>query len=138
MELEKERFERKKQLELELEAEKLKRAQEMQSKAKLPRLQITKFDGTFLDWTRFWEQFEEAVNNNNSYAPATKFSFLREYLTEQPKSEIAGLPFNEAGYEKAIEILKNKYGVTSEIVHAHGSVIEGSLGDIRKDGVPQG
>ena len=25
-------------------------------KAKLPRLQISKFDGTTLDWVRFWDQ----------------------------------------------------------------------------------
>jgi len=27
-------------------------------KVKLPKLVITKFQGTHLDWKRFWEQFE--------------------------------------------------------------------------------
>ena len=51
-----ERFERKKQLEFQLQVEKLTRSQEEKSKAKLPKLEISKFDGTFVDLLRFWQQ----------------------------------------------------------------------------------
>lgn len=30
--------------------------------AKLPKLEISKFQGTFLDWTRFWNQFETEID----------------------------------------------------------------------------
>ena len=30
---------------------------EKRAKVKLPKLVITKFNGTFLDWVRFWNQF---------------------------------------------------------------------------------
>ena len=53
----------------------------------------------------------------------SKFSYLRELLDDQPKKEINGLPFSEKGYNKAIEILKKKYGNTSEIIQAHGREI---------------
>ena len=53
----------------------------------------------------------------------SKFSYLRELLDDQPKKEITGLPFSEEGYNKAIEILKKKYGNTSEIIQAHGREI---------------
>jgi hypothetical protein len=53
----------------------------------------------------------------------SKFSYLRELLDDQPKKEITGLPFSQEGYNKAIEILKKKYGNTSEIVQAHGREI---------------
>ena len=43
----------------------------------------------------------------------SKFSYLRELLDDQPKKEITGLPFSEEGYNKAIEILKKKYGNTN-------------------------
>ena len=46
-------------------------------KAKLLRLQISKFDGTILEWVRFWEQFSMEIDNT-SYPPLTKFSYLRE------------------------------------------------------------
>jgi hypothetical protein len=41
-------------------------------------------------------------------------------LDDQPKKEITGLPFSEEGYNRAIEILKKKYGNTFEIIQAHG------------------
>ena len=53
----------------------------------------------------------------------SKFSYLRELLDDQPKKEITGLPFSEEGYNKAIEILKKKYGNISEIIQAHGREI---------------
>ena len=31
------------------------------SQAKLPKLMITKFDGSFMDWPRFWGQFSETI-----------------------------------------------------------------------------
>ena len=121
--LDEERFERKKQLESQLEADKLKRAQVEKSKAKLPKLEISKFDGTFVDWLRFRQQFVEEIDNCGNVAAVTKFSYLREFLSDQPKVEIIGLPFTEEGYKQAKEILQKKYGVTSEIVHAHGKNI---------------
>ena len=48
---------------------------------------------------------------------------MRELLTPQPLAEIAGLPFNEEGYNKAVELLKRKYDVKSELMHAHGKNI---------------
>ena len=88
-------------------------------KAKLPRLQISKFDGTILDWVRFWEQFSTEIDST-SYPPVTKLSYLRELLSNTPKEEISGLPFNANGYEKAEIILNQKYGITSEIIRQHG------------------
>ena len=53
----------------------------------------------------------------------SKFSYLRELLDDQPKKNITVLPFSEKGYNRAIEILKKKYGNTSEIIQAHGRQI---------------
>ena len=82
-------------MESQLEADKLKRAQVEKSKAKLPKLEISKFDGAFVDWLRFWQQFVEEIDNCGNYAAVTKFSYLREFLSDQPKVEITGLPFKE-------------------------------------------
>ena len=40
--------------------------------AKLPKLVITKFNGTFEDWPRFWGLFSEAIDKS-SVASVTKF-----------------------------------------------------------------
>ena len=42
--------------------------------ARLPKLVITKFDGTSMDWPRFWGQFEETIDKT-SIASITKFAY---------------------------------------------------------------
>ena len=101
----------------------MKRKLEEKQKAKLPRIQISKSDGTVTDWVRFWEQFEEEIDKSNQYASVTKFTYLREILPIQPKSEISGLPHTDDGYIRAKELLKQKVGVPSEIKNAHGRQI---------------
>ena len=109
-------------LDEELELKRLERFRVEQESAKLPKLTITPFKGTCLDWFRFWEQFEAEVDKTKM-ATISKFSYLRELLDDQPKKEIIGLPFSEEGYTQAKEILKKKYGNISEIIQAHGREI---------------
>ena len=47
--------------------------------AKLPKLTITKFNGTTLEWKRFWGQFTEGINKSDM-AAITKFSYPGAYL----------------------------------------------------------
>ena len=47
--------------------------------AKLPKLIISKFQGTHLDWIRFWSQFETEIDKSTINQVA-KFSYLRELL----------------------------------------------------------
>ena len=86
--------------------------------AKLPKLQITKFKGTHIDWFRFWGQFSSEIDSAE-ISPVTKFSYLKEMLPSQATSLVGGLPFNAEGYERAKAILTTRYGKTSEIVNAH-------------------
>ncbi|XP_066932338.1 uncharacterized protein [Clytia hemisphaerica] len=89
-----------------------------QMHAKLPKLKIAMFNGTHIDWFRFWNQFEAEIDTS-TIAHVTKFSYLRDMLTSQPLSLINWLPFNAEGYERAKTILQSKYGTSSEVVNAH-------------------
>ena len=51
---------------------------------KLPKLVITKFDGTSLDWFRFWNQFESEIDKAE-IGSVSKFSYLKAF---NPESEI--------------------------------------------------
>lgn len=86
--------------------------------AKLPKLRISNFDGTHVDWFRFWNQFEAEIDSSN-ISPVTKFSYLRESLPKQALCLVNGLPFTAEGYERSKNILRTKYGKTSEVVNAH-------------------
>ena len=85
---------------------------------KLPKLVITKFSGELTDWLRFWNQFEAEIDRSE-VAGVTKFSYLKELVDPKVKTAIDGLPFTTEGYERAKNILKTKYGQTSEIVTAY-------------------
>ncbi len=82
--------------ELKLESEhKAKIAEEKISKeaclsqveAKLPKLVISKFNGDFMDWQRFWGQFTESIEKSG-LASISKFSYLKEPLGDSVKREV--------------------------------------------------
>ena len=63
---------------------------------KMPRLVITKFEGTPQDWMRFWGQFETQIDKSS--APVvTKFSYLKELLVLKVHNLIDGLLFTPEG-----------------------------------------
>ncbi|XP_028408717.1 uncharacterized protein LOC114531281 [Dendronephthya gigantea] len=86
--------------------------------AKLPKLVISKFDGSFMDWPRFWGQFSEAIDKS-LIAPITKFTYLRELLGHKAKRCVETLPFTSEGYNRAKSILLDKFGKESEIVNSY-------------------
>ena len=53
------------------------------NKVKLPKLVISKFEGTALDWFHFWNQFETEIDKQD-ISPETNFSYLKEFFS--PKS----------------------------------------------------
>ena len=87
-------------------------------KVRLPKLIITKFEGTHLDWFRFWNQFQTEINKSD-ISPVSKFSYLKEFLPHRVRLLIDGLPFTNEGYNRAKAILENKFGKTSEVANAH-------------------
>ena len=86
--------------------------------AKLPKLEIAKFDGRIQDWVRFWNQFRETIDKTN-IAPVTKCTYLKNLLQPKVRVLIDGLPFTTEGYERAKNIPEGEYAKTSEIVNGH-------------------
>ena len=82
---------------------------------KMPKLVITKFDGTPQDWVRFWGQFETQIDKSST-PEVTKFSYLKELVDLKVRNLIDGLPFTPEGYKKAKDLLARRYGKTSEVV----------------------
>ena len=90
----------------------------MTQSAKLPKLVTSKFDGSCMNWPKFWGQFSEAIDKS-SVAPITKFTYLLELLEPQVKRYAEALPFNPEGYNRAKAILQEKYGKESEIIKCY-------------------
>ena len=84
---------------------------------KLPKLVITKFEGTHLHWMCFQSQYDTDVDKSNP-SVVGKFSDLKELLNLRVRALIDGL-FNTETYERAKNILVTKFGKQSEVVNAH-------------------
>ena len=86
--------------------------------AKLPKLVISKFEGSHMDWPRFWGQFTEAIDKS-SIPPITKFTYLCELLGPKVKRCVEALPFTPEGYNRAKSVLLDQYGKESEIIKCY-------------------
>ena len=94
------------------------KADNVNCKVKLPKLFITKFNGTHLDWFRFWNQFESDIEKSE-LSPVSKFSYLKELVSPKVRSLKDGLPFTAEGYTRAKNIFEKKYDKHSEVANAH-------------------
>ena len=100
---------RRKQFDLALEKNKLQLAEKQKSQTRLPKLEISKFQGTYLDWTRFWSLFESQLDKTDITSEA-KFAYLKEVFIPKVRAMIEKLPCSSDEYEKAKEFLFQKYG----------------------------
>ncbi|CAB4026968.1 Hypothetical predicted protein, partial [Paramuricea clavata] len=81
---------------LQLEEKKLEKAEKKRVKLKLPNLQISKFQGTYLDWVRFWSLFSIQIDQT-SIPDEAKFSYLKELVIPQVRVTIEKLPADGVG-----------------------------------------
>ena len=90
--------------------------------AKLPKLQIARFNGTYEDWPRFWKQFVEIIDQA-TMPSVTKFVYLKSFLDQKVKQSVKGLPFSKEGYNRVKSILLDKYGKDLQIIKAYSQQI---------------
>ena len=50
-------------------------AQIQDVRVKLPKLEISKFDGDIINWQGFWDQFQIAIHQSDSLADIDKFTY---------------------------------------------------------------
>ena len=93
------------------------------SHAKLPKLTLDKFNGELLSWQSFWDEYSVAIHTNSSLSDIEKFNYLRSYLTEATGECIKGLSLALANYQKAVEILKERYGNKQILISSYMDVL---------------
>ena len=69
-------------------------------RVKLPKLKITNFEGTALDWFRFWNHFETEIDQVQ-ISPISKFSYLKKLLVPKVRLLRDRLPFTSDGFVRA-------------------------------------
>ena len=117
--LEQEKLLEEMRIEMRKKLEKKEERKKEDPQAKLPKLVISKFEGTALDWFRFWNQFEAEIDQQDSLNPVTKYSYLKEFLFPEFRKLVDSLPFTSEGYSRAKAILQAKYGKPTVVANAH-------------------
>ncbi|XP_057297885.1 uncharacterized protein LOC130628870 [Hydractinia symbiolongicarpus] len=86
---------------------------------RLPKIELSKFNGNSLNWPSFWDQFNSAINDNDSLNAIDKFNYLKRYVEGTALSTISGLELTNSNYENAIELLRNRFGNEQVLINAH-------------------
>ena len=105
LKFEREQMEMKLEFERQLEETKAKQQpvekanQIEQRTTKLPKLQITKFNGTYEAWLPFRKKFQAEIDKAN-LTSVTKFAYLQELVDPKDRVKIDELPFTTEVYKR--------------------------------------
>lgn len=82
----------------------------------IPKIDIPKFDGNYLDWYSFWQRFEYAIHNK-PYPKVEKLISLFGLLTGRALEEVKGFTVSDENYDTIIDILINRFGNKNLIIN---------------------
>ena len=85
---------------------------------KLPKLELPKFNGIILQWNEFCDVFQHSVNKSK-ISKAEKMSYLKGCLTGSARDVLEGMLLNDANYDGAVQMLKERFGKQERVVNAH-------------------
>ena len=86
---------------------------------KLPRTELSKFNGDLIEWKGFWDQFKSTVHENNNISEIEKFNYLRTLLEDSALSAISGFTLSAENYGQTLEILQARYGNDQVLISAY-------------------
>ncbi|KAI5708064.1 hypothetical protein M8J77_015657 [Diaphorina citri] len=81
------------------------------SKCKLPKLELKKFDGELQNWLTFWSSFEK-IDKDDNMDPSDKLSYLSMCMVVGSPAEKLVLSYPQTGnmYAEVLVALKARYG----------------------------
>lgn len=86
--------------------------------AKLPKLELPRFDGDLKQWQSFWEQFSSHIDDTE-LPTISKLTYLLSLLDGTAKDVVEGVPHTCASYKTVVDLLKQRFGKSECIIHAH-------------------
>lgn len=85
----------------------------------IEKLAIPTFNGNIKEYFNFRNLFDELVNNNNTYQPIVKFSYIKAKLEGEPLKLVTNLMLSGSNYDLALSILDKRYSNRRVIAHSH-------------------
>ncbi len=86
--------------------------------AKLPKLQLSKYNGDPRKWNEWWDSFD-IVHSNSNIPPVTKFQHMKSLIEGPAEAVLRGIQITSANYDEAEKILKERFAQRQVIVNAH-------------------
>ncbi|XP_068235740.1 uncharacterized protein [Palaemon carinicauda] len=86
--------------------------------ARLPKLELPRFDGEITQWQSFWDQFSSHIDNTE-LPVISKLTYLLSLLDGPAKDVVQGVPHTSASYRTVVDLLKERFGKSVCIIHAH-------------------
>lgn len=77
--------------------------------ARLPKIDLPKFSGDYIDWISYRDMFLSMVHNNNSLSNIQKYLYLKGSCTGTPLSLVNEYPAADSSYNSAWEALEKRY-----------------------------
>ena len=90
---------------------------------KIPKFNLTSFNGDPLKWTTFIETFTAAVNSQDTLTAIAKFSYLKGQLEGTAADSIQGFSLASKFCEEAKQLLEERFGYPQVIISAHMNVL---------------
>ena len=87
--------------------------------AKLPKLNLRRFDGDPIKWMSFWDSFEGNIHSRSEVSEREKFDYLTGLLDGDVLKVIDNYRLDNRNYQAAINLLKERYGDTEKICSMH-------------------
>lgn len=92
--------------------------------ARLPKLEMTRFDGNILRWHEFWDQFSSAIESRDKMSDVDKLSYLCSLIEGDAKRAIEGLDITNANYKIAVDRLTERFGKKGSLVDSHYAALQ--------------
>ncbi|XP_036347149.1 uncharacterized protein LOC118756495 [Rhagoletis pomonella] len=77
--------------------------------ARLPKIDLPKFSGDYLEWIPFRDMFLSLVHNNDALTPVQKYFYLKGSCIGTPKEMVEEFPATDASYETAWAALVSRF-----------------------------
>ena len=89
------------------------------SGVRLPKINLPKFNGDVTKYQHFIQSFKCSIEANESLSDVHKLNYLINSLEGPAYKALEGFQIVEENYEKALDILKARYGKPQHIISAH-------------------
>ncbi|XP_055918584.1 uncharacterized protein LOC129950686 [Eupeodes corollae] len=92
---------------------------------RLPRIDLPKFDGSYTTWRAFHDRFQALVHHNKALEDIDKLHFLQSCIVGDASRFLQNFAIEAASYEKAWDLLKERYDHKRILVHIQMQILFG-------------